>query len=46
MKVGSYGPDEVIIIEGEIGDKFYILYEGEVAISKGQKMQVLKGKIV
>ena len=34
------------MVEGEIGDKFYILFKGEVSISKGQKMNVLKGKIV
>ena len=46
MKIGSYQADEVIITEGEVGDKFYILYIGEVSISKGQKQQILKGKIV
>jgi CRP-like cAMP-binding protein len=35
MKISSYKPDDVIITEGEIGDKFYILYKGEVAVSKG-----------
>ena len=46
MKIGSYQADEVIITEGEVGDRFYILYMGEVSISKGQKQQVLKGKII
>lgn len=46
MRVGSFQADEVIITEGEVGDKFYILYTGEVSISKGQKQQLLKGKIV
>ena len=45
MKISSYSSDEVIITEGEVGDKFYIVYTGEVSISKGQKMHVLKGKI-
>ena len=35
MKIGCYAADEVVITEGEIGDKFYILYIGEVSISKG-----------
>ena len=46
MRLASYKPDEVIITEGEIGDKFYILLKGEVSISKGQRAQALKGKIV
>ena len=46
MKVGNFQADEVIITEGEVGDKFYILHTGEVSISKGQKQQLLKGKIV
>mmetsp|Transcript_26172 Transcript_26172/g.32719 ORF Transcript_26172/g.32719 Transcript_26172/m.32719 type:complete len:147 (+) Transcript_26172:203-643(+) len=45
MKTASYKPDDVIITEGEIGDKFYIVFKGEVSISKGQKTQLLKGKI-
>ena len=46
MKLEPYKVDEVIITEGEIGDRFYILYKGEVSISKGQRTHVLKGKIV
>ena len=35
MKLGTFQKDEVIMVEGEIGDKFYILFKGEVSISKG-----------
>ena len=45
MKISSYSTDEVVISEGEIGEKFYILYSGEVSISKGQKFHVLNPKI-
>ena len=45
MLVASYNPDDVIITEGEIGDKFYIVLQGEVSISKGQKTTMIKSKI-
>ena len=37
LKVATYKPDQVIVTEGEIGDKFYIVHLGEVSISKGQR---------
>ena len=37
MQTASYAPDDVIMTEGEVGDKFYIVYEGEVSINKGQR---------
>ena len=46
MGMSSYKVDEVVMTEGEIGDKFYIVYEGEVSISKGQKTHFIKGNIV
>ena len=46
MKLNNYKMDEVIMTEGEIGDLFFIVYSGEVAIHKGQKTSLIKSKIV
>jgi len=34
MEMGNYGPDELIIAEGQPNDKIFFLIEGQVAVSK------------
>ena len=38
MRLVTYIQDEVIIVEGEIGDKFYIVANGLVSVHKGSKV--------
>ena len=38
MRLATYSQDEVIIVEGEIGDKFYIIADGLVGVHKGSKV--------
>ena len=39
MKMIEVKQDEVLITEGEIGDKFYILVTGKLTVYKSQKVR-------
>jgi len=39
MRLEEFEPDKSIIREGELGDKFYIIYNGKVAVLKNTKVE-------
>ena len=39
MLIEEFEPENAIILEGELGDKFYIIYNGRVAVFKNTKVE-------
>lgn len=42
MHLEVYNADEILFKEGDVGDKFYIIYEGRVGISIGRKQNLIE----